>query len=179
MARACSLNKYSIIKLICNDTGVQEKDAEIILEFLSQNEFAKDKFSSFSSFPDPIPGVMQMMVMIKKYNINISKLALTAISFLLGLVPVVGGILSGVELIHSSSECIEELTVLEQALLVYLREVSNDATIPVSIDGIYKAYVDKSKNKDFNNKKSIDALLDSLADKNLIEIRTNRVIVNK
>lgn len=178
MARAYSLNERNIINLIRDDTGVQEKDAKIILSCISQNGFTQDKFSSFTSFPDSKPGMMQMMVMINKYNINISKLALTAISFLLGLIPVVGNTISSIELIHNLSDCIEELSDTEKALLIYLREISNNATISVSIDGIYKGFIcEDNKNKDFNNKKSINSLLDSLADKGLIEIRTNKVIV--
>lgn len=180
MAVAYSESKEHIISLICNDVDIQKENAETVLKCISQSCSNNEKYCSFSSFPDSKPGVMQLMIMINKYNINISELALSAVSFLLGFIPIFGNLLSGAEWLKFSFECIAELSDNEKALLVYLREIVDKETNSVDIDGIYTGFICKeNNNEDFNSKEAINSLLDSLADKNLIQIRINKIEVNK
>lgn len=120
------------------------------------------------------------MVMIQKVNINISKIAFAAISFLLGLVPILGNIYGASELLREVKGSISDLTDREKTMIILLRALSYGGKDILNIHSIRRAFRKYSiANSVVQDEAALNEILDSLDEKGLIEIKMEHIKVFK
>ena len=155
------------------------EQAKILLECIESLEPSSKGLNTHMELPDSKPGVLHLMVTTKKYNINISKLALSAGAFLLGLTPI-GTLLSAIDLINDVHESVSSMTEHEKAMTVFLRALSYNGQDELKIANIRRSFKKYAKeSSSLKNIDDINNLLDSLADKHIIEIKTETIKVLK
>jgi len=107
-------------------------------------------------------------------TIDISKTTLAILSCLLGFTPL--GNLSQIgECLKDIGDSINKLTTEEKVLLSYLKEAHKDIQTNIRIEDLQK--ITHAKNPLIKSKEELNQILDSLAEKDLIKIRMETIIV--
>lgn len=171
-------SEEKLLHLIQNELVLSHEDADIVIKALCKIGCSQDHFHVSAEFPPSKPGTMSFMIMINKYNINVTKSVLSLLAFLLGLTPI-GTAISIKDLFTDTKDTIACLSDNEKAMLLFLRGVNESGEF--RIQKIYDTFVSENNNEytGINSKKDIDTILDALADKELIEIRTQTIKVLK
>mgnify|MGYP003093584705 CR=1 FL=1 len=131
-------------------------------------------------FPEYRDNCISCMMITKKYSINISMLALASLTFILGLVPVLSFGLSTFDFVKVFPKAISRLTDREKAMAIFLNKLSYDGKEELSLVSIrrtFKKYFDNNPNVNFQD--DINILLDSLDEKGIIKIKTEKIKVLK
>lgn len=131
-------------------------------------------------FPEYRDNCISCMMITKKYSINISMLALASLTFILGLVPVLSFGLSTFDFVKVFPKAISRLTDREKAMAIFLNKLSYDGKEELSLVSIrrtFKKYFDNNPNVNFQD--DINTLLDSLDEKGIIKIKTEKIKVLK
>lgn len=167
-----------VLKTIKEYGHYSDSESKAILYSISEIGCSSDVFNEFSVFPDSKSGSMSFMMTIKKYNINITNVAINALSFLLGLTPI-GVVISALDTCKNSISSFQILTDREKAMIIFLREISINGKLEIKISNIIECFNNENNKCEINNRENLLKLLDSLADKNLIIIRTESIKVVK
>lgn len=168
------------IKEISRTLNLPNEESEIILNCLKELNPSKLVFNCYTEFPKSEPGCMQFMMLLKKYNINISKAVLSILSWLLGLVPILGDISSLSEFGKNLKDSVSLLSDEEKALIVCLRTLSHDGETELQISNIRRAFRKYARNNAFfKDEKNLNHALDSLSEKGLIIIKMETIQVVK
>lgn len=131
-------------------------------------------------FPEYRDNCISCMMITKKYSINISMLALASLTFILGLVPVLSFGLSTFDFVKVFPKAISRLTDREKAMAIFLNKLSYDGKEELSLVSIrrtFKKYFNNNPNVNFQD--DINTLLDSLDEKGIIKIKTEKIKVLK
>jgi type I site-specific restriction-modification system, R (restriction) subunit and related helicases len=131
-------------------------------------------------FPEYRDNCISCMMITKKYSINISMLALASLTFILGLVPVLSFGLSTFDFVKVFPKVISRLTDREKAMAIFLNKLSYDGKEELSLVSIrrtFKKYFNNNPNVNFQD--DINTLLDSLDEKGIIKIKTEKIKVLK
>lgn len=131
-------------------------------------------------FPEYRDNCISCMMITKKYSINISMLALASLTFILGLVPVLSFGLSTFDFVKVFPKAISRLTDREKAMAIFLNKLSYDGKEELSLVSIrrtFKKYFNNNLNVNFQD--DINTLLDSLDEKGIIKIKTEKIKVLK
>lgn len=168
-------SKESVIAFFQRELSLSQEDAIKIFVALNNIGCSSNHFNVVQEFPHT-PNAMSFMIMVNKYNINVTKSVLSVLSFLLGLTPL-GPALSIKDLISDTSNSVVLLNDNEKAMLEFLRGINDTGEFRIS--KIYDTFVSENDNEytGINSKNDIDSILDSLADKGLVEIRTQTIKV--
>lgn len=168
------------INAIATNLNCDLELSQTLIQCLQELQPSQEVYNSSMQFPKSKPGVIQLMVMIHKMNINISKAALEVLSFLLGLIPVFGTIHGAGELCVKIKGSIVKLTEHEKAMIILLRALSYEGRDELSIVNIRRVFRKYSKvNAVLHNEENLNEILDSLDEKGLIEIKTETIKVMK
>lgn len=130
--------------------------------------------------PEYRDNCISCMMITKKYSINISMLALASLTFILGLVPVLSFGLSTFDFVKVFPKAISRLTDREKAMAIFLNKLSYDGKEELSLVSIrrtFKKYFNNNPNVNFQD--DINTLLDSLDEKGIIKIKTEKIKVLK
>ena len=125
--------------------------------------------------PEYRDNCISCMMITKKYSINISMLALASLTFILGLVPVLSFGLSTFDFVKVFPKAISRLTDREKAMAIFLNKLSYDGKEELSLVSIrrtFKKYFNNNPNVNFQD--DINTLLDSLDEKGIIKIKTEK-----
>ena len=137
-------------------------------------------YNRSSRLSESKPGVMQFMAVIHTVNINISKIALDVLSFLLGLVPVLGDIYGVTELANEVKSSISKLSDQEKAMIILLRALSSNGKKRLDIVNIRRVFRKYSKaNSLLHSEAELNNVLNALDEKGLIEIKMESINVIK
>ena len=170
--------EQEVINAITTNLNCDLELSQTLIHCLQELQPSQEVYNHSAQFPEPEPGIMQLMVMIHKINVNISKVALEALSFLLGLIPVLGTIHGVGELCIKMQGSIVKLTEHEKAMIILLRALSYDGRDELSIVNIRRVFRKYSKvTAVLNDEEKLNEVLDSLDEKGLIEIKTETVKV--
>ena len=173
-----SLNNVSEDEL-CNELSkcikINGEEAKHLIENLEQ---ISEVCNIVGELPHQNSGRIGFMVIVKKYNINISKIALAALAYILGLMPGFG-LLTHIEFLKEGINAIVPLTDKQKAMVIFLEKLSYKGKIELNLSYIRRIFKRYSniQEEDSNNLGDVNRLLDDLCDKGIIEIRTEKIRV--
>ena len=173
-----SLNNVSEDEL-CNELSkcikINGDEAKHLIENLEQ---ISEVCNIVSELPHQNSGCIGFMVIVKKYNINISKIALAALAYILGLMPGFG-LLTHIEFLKEGINAIVPLTDKQKAMVIFLEKLSYNGKVELDLSYIRRIFKRYSniQEENSNNLCDVNRLLDDLCDKGIIEIRTEKIRV--
>ena len=173
-----SLNNVSEDEL-CNELSkcikINGEEAKHLIENLEQ---ISEVCNIVGELPHQNSGRIGFMVIVKKYNINISKIALAALAYILGLMPGFG-LLTHIEFLKEGINAIVPLTDKQKAMVIFLEKLSYNGKVELNLSYIRRIFKRYSniQEEDSNNLGDVNRLLDDLCDKGIIEIRTEKIRV--
>lgn len=171
-------SKADVICQIANALSISDESAEQLMLCLEEFEPSPSVLSTTFGFPNFPQGTIGFMVTTRKYNVNISKIALSSLLFLLGLVPTFGAILAAPGLIKDVGDSISSLNETEKAMTVLLRELSQNGEKELTRKNVRKAFSKYCKeNAIIKDEIALNDVLNSLNDKGIIKIKMDSIQV--
>lgn len=178
--RISNATKQEASQEITLQFGCEIDISQMFVDFLEEVHPSTEVYNTSVRFPESKPGVMHLMAKIHTVNINISKIALAALSFLLGLVSGLGNVYGAVELANELKTSISKLSAPENAMIILLRALSSDGKDKLNIINIRRVFRKYSKaNSLLYREEELNNILDSLDEKGLIEIKMESIKVIK
>jgi hypothetical protein len=107
-------SKHKLSKELSECIEISEEQAKYLIENLEQIK----EVCKVTEILQQNGGYMGFMVMVKNYNINISKIALAALAYILNLMPGFG-ILTHIEFFKESINSIVSLTDEQKAMVIF------------------------------------------------------------
>lgn len=160
--------------------GCEIDVSQTFVDFLEEVHPSTEVYNRSLRLPESKPGVMQFMAVIHTVNINISKIALDVLSFLLGLVPILGDIYGVTELANEVKSSISKLSDQEKAMIILLRALSSNGKERLDIVNIRRVFRKYSKaNSLLHSEAELNNVLNALDEKGLIEIKMESINVIK
>lgn len=160
--------------------NINTEQANAITEFINLMEPKPELFNIKTEYPEVSPGAIGFMVVVKKYNINVSKIALSALAYLLNFIPVFNVGSATINLMLDINGAISFLTDKEKAMAIFLKKLSYDGKevlSAVTVRRTFKKYSKVTSNMGIQD--DLNSLLDSLDKKGIIEIKTKTIKVLK
>lgn len=177
-----NVSESEVKQNLVNRLKINYEQAGTLVDFIEliDKTLSLDDIDIDIKFPKYRDDCICYMMLTKKYSINISMLALASLAFILGLVPVLSFGLSTFDFVKVFPKAISRLTDREKAMAIFLNKLSYDGKEElslVSIRRIFKKYFETNSNLEFQD--DINSLLDSLDEKGIIKIKTEKIKVLK
>lgn len=171
--------KRTLGKKLSHAFGFQVTSCEGLLHALESLNLGESVFEIDDSFySGGSPGILYTIVQIHKYTLDVDKIALSCLMFLLGLLPF-GCIIAPIEAIKDISSAIKTPTEKESVVYVLLKQLAKDGVRSFGTNDLVKSFLSNSAcdRSAFKNKADVFDVLDSLSDKGLLMVRTRSVEV--
>lgn len=173
-------SESEVFKSLKDKLKISSEQSEVLIDFIELIEPTPQLLNITTEFPEFSRDCSYFMIIKKKYNINISILAFTSLAFILGFIPYLNLGLSIFELFKGSKEAISSLTEREKAMAIFLKKLSYDGKEELSLVSIHRAFKKYSNiNSNLDFQKDINTLLDSLDEKGIIKIKTEKIKILK
>ena len=173
-------SESEVFKSLKDKLKISSEQSEVLIDFIELIEPTPQLLNITTEFPEFSRDCSYFMIIKKKYNINISILAFTSLAFILGFIPYLNLGLSIFELFKGSKEAISALTDREKAMAIFLKKLSYDGKEELSLVSIHRAFKKYSNiNSNLDFQKDINTLLDSLDEKGIIKIKTEKIKILK
>lgn len=173
-------SESEVFKSLKDKLKISSEQSEVLIDFIELIEPTPQLLNITTEFPEFSRDCSYFMIIKKKYNINISILAFTSLAFILGFIPYLNLGLSIFELFKGSKKAISSLTEREKAMAIFLKKLSYDGKEELSLVSIHRAFKKYSNiNSNLDFQKDINTLLDSLDEKGIIKIKTEKIKILK
>lgn len=173
-------SESEVFKSLKDKLKISSEQSEVLIDFIELIEPTSQLLNITTEFPEFSRDCSYFMIIKKKYNINISILAFTSLAFILGFIPYLNLGLSIFELFKGSKKAISSLTEREKAMAIFLKKLSYDGKEELSLVSIHRAFKKYSNiNSNLDFQKDINTLLDSLDEKGIIKIKTEKIRILK
>lgn len=173
-----NVEKDDINMKLSETLNISIEQSAVLLNAINSLKPSKKCYSVEFRYPHHNPGMLGLMVMIDSYSIDLNKLALRFLSILLGFTPL-SGAMSIIENLHDFFEAIKLLDPIEKMVYLLLKEFSGDGKDELETCNIYKCFLFNGGGNSpiFKSEAEIFDVIDNLANKGLLEIRTRTVKV--